>query len=393
MIVSCKCLNVQIETKGEPIRFDRRLLDGGYNSNFFAKELLCCEAIGIVKRQDCLVREERVYSWITYQCLNCDTSCYAEPIDKDTQMVLISPELLTDLKQIQEIKNSACFSPTYEIFVNWTDDSNQMYSLRSSALLPPKIKALQRQMSEKTEKEAKLVEENIRKFTENQYSALDDFRTKAQNDFHALARIISEKDKLPKFENLSARTSSNKISSPTQTLPKPIITTLKNNPTMNLMDFTFKPYAKGNETGVSSKSHASLTKMPLVGRSNDSGLPPASYDAEGLFPLEDMDNLQIGCASDDDDLSESEGESGSHDEGIYIPHHKRLEMATSLPINVPKFMVNSGSVPSDVNPRIPVGRDSENKTDIAASIRALAKSVHGDRIFGELPRPRLGSQI
>jgi len=36
-------------------------------------------------------------------------------------------------------------------------------------------------------------------------------------------------------------------------------------------------------------------------------LPPASYDAEGLFPLEDMDNLQIGCASDDDDLSESEG--------------------------------------------------------------------------------------
>jgi len=28
--------------------------------------------------------------------------------------------------------------------------------------------------------------------------------------------------------------------------------------------------------------------------------------------------------------------------------------ATSLPINVPKFMVNNGSVPSDVNPRIPV---------------------------------------
>lgn len=48
------------------------------------------------------------------------------------------------------------------------------------------------------------------------------------------------------------------------------------------------------------------------------------------------------------------GESGSHDEGIYIPHHKQLEMATSLPVNVPKFMVHSGSVPSDVNPRIPV---------------------------------------
>lgn len=44
----------------------------------------------------------------------------------------------------------------------------------------------------------------------------------------------------------------------------------------------------------------------MVGGSNDSGLPPASYDTEGLFPLEGMDDLQIGCASDDD-LSGSGG--------------------------------------------------------------------------------------
>lgn len=56
------------------------------------------------------------------------------------------------------------------------------------ALLPPKIKALQRQMSDMVEKETKLVEEKIRKFTENQLSALDEFRTKALNDYHALAR-------------------------------------------------------------------------------------------------------------------------------------------------------------------------------------------------------------
>lgn len=54
--------------------------------------------------------------------------------------------------------------------------------------MPPKIKALQRQMSEKAERETKLVEEKIRKYTENQYSALDEFRTKAQNDYHTLAR-------------------------------------------------------------------------------------------------------------------------------------------------------------------------------------------------------------
>lgn len=34
--------------------------------------------------------------------------------------------------------------------------------------------------------------------------------------------------------------------------------------------------------------------------------------------------------------------------------HKKLDIAISLPVDVPRFMVHSGSVPSDVNPRIPV---------------------------------------
>lgn len=55
-------------------------------------------------------------------------------------------------------------------------------------LVPPKVKALQRQMSEAIEKETKHVEDKIRKFTENQYSSLEEFRTKAQNDYETLAR-------------------------------------------------------------------------------------------------------------------------------------------------------------------------------------------------------------
>lgn len=43
-------------------------------------------------------------------------------------------------------------------------------------------------MSEKLDKETKLAEEKIRKFTEDQYYALDEFRTKAHNDFHTLAK-------------------------------------------------------------------------------------------------------------------------------------------------------------------------------------------------------------
>lgn len=62
---------------------------------------MCCEVIEITKRQDCLIREERVYGWITYECLNCDILCYAEPIDKDIATILISPELLV-IKQFKK---------------------------------------------------------------------------------------------------------------------------------------------------------------------------------------------------------------------------------------------------------------------------------------------------
>lgn len=36
---------------------------------------------------------------------------------------------------------------------------------------------------------------------------------------------------------------------------------------------------------------------------------------------------------------------------------------------------------------------TEDVQDIAASIKALAKSVHGDTVFGDLPRPRFSTQI
>lgn len=50
--------------------------------------------IAVTKHQDCLIREERVYGWITYECLNCDILCYAESTDKDIATFLISPDLL-----------------------------------------------------------------------------------------------------------------------------------------------------------------------------------------------------------------------------------------------------------------------------------------------------------
>lgn len=70
---------------------------------------MCCEVIVVTKRQDCLIREERVYGWITYKCLNCDMLCYAESTDKDVSTILISPELLVRFNYKIQITDTILF--------------------------------------------------------------------------------------------------------------------------------------------------------------------------------------------------------------------------------------------------------------------------------------------
>ncbi|XP_061390335.1 uncharacterized protein LOC133325626 [Musca vetustissima] len=64
--------------------------------------------------------------------------------------------------------------------------------------------------------------------------------------------------------------------------------------------------------------------------------------------------------------------------------------AKSLPIEIANSPLVKGRsyIPLDSE-----DDELDNNVDIAASIKALAKSVHGEAVFGDLPRPRLRSQI
>nr|XP_036231409.1 uncharacterized protein LOC106618153 isoform X2 [Bactrocera oleae] len=66
-----------------------------------------------------------------------------------------------------------------------------------------------------------------------------------------------------------------------------------------------------------------------------------------------------------------------------------MNFAKSLPIEIANSPMTTGR--SYVNA---LQEDElDNTVDIAASIKALAKSVHGEAVFGDLPRPRMRSQI
>jgi Proline-rich AKT1 substrate 1 len=66
-----------------------------------------------------------------------------------------------------------------------------------------------------------------------------------------------------------------------------------------------------------------------------------------------------------------------------------LNIAKSLPISIPDVMSQfRGSEDDDLD------EEQEDNVDIAASMQKLAKSVHGDAVFGDLPtRPRFSTQI
>lgn len=119
---------------------------------------------------------------------------------------------------------------------------------------------------------------------------------------------------------------------------------------------------------------------------------------DDLFLLEGVDTSSTQLRSPQSTFSDEERDDSELDEGIHIPskfsNKKNYEVAASLPVGIPwPAQMNNTSV-AQTRTVAPVRE--EKPRDIAASIQAMAKSVHtssifGDNTFGELPRPRLNT--
>lgn len=138
----------------------------------------------------------------------------------------------------------------------------------------------------------------------------------------------------------------------------------------------------------------------------DEGVEAAVAVTDDLFLMEGVDE----CNRSPGSLlySEEEHEDSELDEGIHIPSKRRErassigQVAASLPVGIPW----AAQITSLADKEAPdsrtrtvetiLQRKEEKPRDIAASIQAMAKSVHtssmfGDNVFGDLPRPRLNT--
>ncbi|XP_016946859.1 capon-like protein isoform X2 [Drosophila biarmipes] len=70
-----------------------------------------------------------------------------------------------------------------------------------------------------------------------------------------------------------------------------------------------------------------------------------------------------------------------------------MNFAKSLPIEIANTTLAERAAAANNNNYALGGEEGMDNIDIAASIQALTKSVHGEAVFGDLPRPRLRSQI
>ena len=141
-------------------------------------------------------------------------------------------------------------------------------------------------------------------------------------------------------------------------------------------------------------------------------------DEEDLFPLE-VEDASLASVRSPQSVS-SQCSDSEPDEGIHIPAKFRDksqvevgevcrtdlchddisdQVAASLPVGIPwpSHLPGAGGVlVKETDPALTGAEEVGRPSDIAASIQAMARSVHtssifGDNVFGELPRPRVNT--
>ncbi|XP_029040092.1 uncharacterized protein LOC114874712 [Osmia bicornis bicornis] len=407
MHIACKCLNVSIKSRGTELQKvninDIELSPEEQNDGFFHQNLsTISELEGITKEQPGLVEIRNVGSWVIHRCYNCSMYTHAVHRDYGAALVLINTDIVTSPEEINKLRSNPDYSPVFRIIIahNTLDELDylQQPTKFSVSQLPNNIQmalgGLQQQLEEAVQQQSAEIENKIRAFTTEQYQLLEQFRERAHNEHRLLTRLICKGEETNRLTN--------NIETP-PTTPENFTTNLTTS-TTNTVNTS---QVISNETkvitgpNIKQKSGAKYFLSTLVNGNIDKKdklyictKDPTSFDTEALFPLEGVEdaipNDQVQSSEEGSDTDDS-----GQDEGIHMPRGQRgghPTLAKSLPVSVPSF-------PSFVRRTVQdqdddqLSRDPHDPHNIRASIKALAKSVHGDTVFGDLPRPRFSTQI
>ncbi|XP_025157781.1 uncharacterized protein LOC105189811 [Harpegnathos saltator] len=428
MHITCKCLNVSIRFRDNelrPIDIDKFELTELERADDFFRENLA-NVLGletITKEQSSLVEIKNVGSWIIHRCYNCSMYTHAIHREYGAALVLINSNIVLSSEEISKLKSNPDYSPVFRIvidhYVEDLDDYLQQPNKFSVSQLPNTVQValggLQRQLEEAVQRQTAVIEDKIRAFTAEQYQLLEQFRERAHNEHRLLSKLMCKGEETNRvtnnietppttpdsFKNTLTTSAANMVDGPRSTVAlddtkvfagsnvKHEAASKHSSNSANLPSDSLDP----NNIRASIKALAKIVHGDTI--FGDLPRPRSvSFDTETMFTLdgvEDTDTPNIVQSSEE----ESDTDDSGQDEGIHMPKGQRdghSTLAKSLPVTVPAFpsMIRHRAQDQD-DDQLP--SDPLDPNNIRASIKALAKSVHGDTIFGDLPRPRFSTQI
>ncbi|XP_032687284.1 uncharacterized protein LOC116851708 isoform X2 [Odontomachus brunneus] len=409
MHITCKCLNVSIRSKSselQPVDIEKFELTELERADDFFREILASVPglETITKEQPGLVEIKNVGSWIIHRCYNCSMYTHAVHREYGAALVLINSNIVLLSEEINKLKSNPDYSPVFRIVIDHSvedlDDYLQQPNKFSVSQLPNAVQValggLQRQLEEAVQRQTAVIEDKIRAFTAEQYQLLEQFRERAHNEHRLLSKLVCKGEETNRvtnnietppttpdsFKNTLTTSATNMVDGPKSTVAL--------DDTKVFTGSNVKHEAAPRHSSNSANNESTKKKKPLYICTKRS----VSFDTETMFTLDGVEDTdapnQIQSSEEESDTDDS-----GQDEGIHMPKGQRdghSTLAKSLPVTVPAF-------PSMIRRRVQDQDDDQlpgdplDPNNIRASIKALAKSVHGDTIFGDLPRPRFSTQI
>lgn len=322
---------------------------------------------------------------------------------------------------MNKIKRSDKFSPIFNIAINSDLLKLNVFGTGRGDIIATKLMALKERYQNILLNEMKSTEKRISDYREMESKKFSDLKERGEYEYNILVSLISQapdestnkiNNNLNNNLNIKQTTT---IASDVTLSPK--ITHLDTPPTTpDSAPIESSPPFKQQKTiwpssgikiGTTTSSLNDSTNniklsSSVTSQSSTSWIPiyPAkssndiikSADSDCLFDLDDDINDYDSNDNNRDKMMDDYDDDEDENEVInpirQYTKQTSINLAKSLPISMP--IIGFRNIEHEID-------DDDNKTDdnvdIAASIKALAKSVHGDTVFGDLPRPRFSTQI
>ncbi|XP_037043832.1 uncharacterized protein LOC119079860 isoform X2 [Bradysia coprophila] len=246
-----------------------------------------------------------------------------------------------------------------------------------------RIKNLTQHFRDAIQQEINETNDRITKFNREQFHLLNLFREKAEQEYNALVRIIKTVPEQSTNSNVAEQLAGSKLTSFDTPPPTPDSTPMSIG---NSPNFKHQPRLVIDKQ----QTFSSATKN---GSARTASAQPTSKATDDSIFFFEMDGIPTTRSNQYTNVMSDVEESDTDDSDVDTSHQryagrpKSLNIAQSLPVSMPVIATNRDVVQADYD------EYSDENVDIAASIKAIAKSVHGEGVFGDLPRPRFSTQI